>query len=217
MVMQKTALLIGGTGLVGSALLQQLLDDAAYQRVVALGRRLPKVQHPKLEAHVVDLGQPDTYRALLQGEVLYSTLGTTMAQAGSESAQYLVDYTFQYNVAQAAAQNGVPTYVLVSSTGANARSRWFYMRTKGELDMAVQQLGFARVHILRPGPLAGPREVPRGMERFSMGLLKALNAIGLFKTYQPILDTQVAHAMRHYAAQPGTGNYVHEALDLFRI
>lgn len=216
-MMHKTALLIGGTGLVGSALLRQLLDDPAYQRVVTLGRRVPKLQHPKLEAHVVDLGQPETYRALLQGDVLFSTLGTTKAQAGSESAQYLVDYTFQFNVAQAAAQNGVPTYVLVSSTGADARSRWFYMRTKGELDLAVQALGFARVHILRPGPLAGPREVPRGLERFSMGLLRALNAVGLFKAYEPILDTQVAKAMRDYAARPETGAYIHEALELLRL
>jgi uncharacterized protein YbjT (DUF2867 family) len=214
--MSKTALLIGGTGLVGSALLRQLLDDPAYGKVVTLGRRLPARLHAKLQAHVVDLGQPDTYRDLLRGDVLFSTLGTTKAQAGSESAQYLVDYTFQHHVAQAAAQNGVPTYVLVSSVGADARSRWFYMRTKGELDLAVQQLGFARVHILRPGPLAGPRERPRAMERVSMGLLRALNAIGLFKTYRPILDTQVAEAMRVYAARPETGNFVHEAAELFQ-
>jgi uncharacterized protein YbjT (DUF2867 family) len=214
--MSKTALLIGATGLVGSALLRQLLDDPAYSRVVALGRRAPAVQHPKLQAHVVDLGAPDSYRALLQGDVLFSSLGTTKARAGSESAQYRVDYTFQHNVAQAAAQNGVPTYVLVSSVGADARSRWFYMRTKGELDLAVQQLGYARVHILRPGPLAGPRERPRAMERVSMGLLRALNAIGLFKTYRPILDTQVAQAMRTYAARPESGNFVHEAATLFQ-
>lgn len=215
--MAKTALLIGGTGLVGSALLRQLLDDPAYGRVIAFGRRAPQLQHPKLEAHVVDLGQPDSYKALLKGDVLFSSLGTTKAQAGSEAAQYEVDYTFQYRVAQAAAQAGVPTYVLVSSVGADAGSRWFYMRMKGELDDAVQLLGFPRVHVLRPGPLAGPRAQPRGMEKFSMALLRALNAIGLFKTYRPILDTQVAAAMRAYAARPENGNFVHEALELFEI
>jgi uncharacterized protein YbjT (DUF2867 family) len=215
--MAKTALLIGGTGLVGSALLRQLLDDPAYGRVIAFGRRAPQLQHPKLEAHVVDLGQPDSYKALLKGDVLFSSLGTTKAQAGSEAAQYEVDYTFQYRFAQAAAQAGVPTYVLVSSVGADAGSRWFYMRMKGELDDAVQLLGFPRVHVLRPGPLAGPRAQPRGMEKFSMALLRALNAIGLFKTYRPILDTQVAAAMRAYAARPENGNFVHEALELFEI
>jgi len=191
----STALLIGATGLCGSHLLQLLLASPHYTTVRVLARRPTGTQHPKLDEHVVDFDRPDTYAHLATGSVLFSALGTTLKQAGSKDAQYKVDYTYQYQVAQAAARNGVPVLVLVSSTGADPQSMFFYTRIKGELERDVAALPFRHIHILQPGPLEGPRPQTRPGEVLSLTLLRGLNAAGILRSYRPIHGQTVAQAM----------------------
>ena len=123
-----TALVLGATSLVGSHLLNMLLEDGQYAAVKVFVRRKIDMQHPRLQVQVVDFDRPETWHRELKGEVLFSTLGTTLRQAGSQDAQYRVDYTYQHEAARAAAANGVETYVLVSSAGADANARVFYSR-----------------------------------------------------------------------------------------
>ena len=106
---------------------------------------------------VIDFDQPDSWKVLITGDVLYSTLGTTIARAKTKDAQYKVDFTYQYNVAEIAAANGVPSYVLVSSAGATSKSKVFYSNMKGKLEDAVKLLPFKVISIIRPGQLAGER------------------------------------------------------------
>jgi len=82
----KTALMIGGTGLVGSQLLHQLLNDPRFDKVIAFGRRKTGQAHPKLEEHVVDFDAPESWASLVKGDVAFSSLGTTRKQAGSPAA-----------------------------------------------------------------------------------------------------------------------------------
>ena len=213
----KTAIVIGATGLVGKELLKQLLEDAAYEKVVAFSRRDPGLKSPKLELHLIDFGKRDEWEKWVQGDVLFSALGTTMKQAGSKEAQYLVDYTFQHQFAEAASQNGVAQLVLISSVGADANSSIFYSRIKGELDRDVQKLAFDSVHVMRPGPLTGERENPRGGEAFLKLTMGILNSIGLFRKYKPISGTQVAEAMRIVASKSENGAFVHEPLQIFEL
>ena len=112
---QRTAIVIGATGLVGHELVQQLLQDQRFVRVVVLGRRNSGFVHARLEEHLISFDQPEQWRHLVKGDVLFSALGTTLKTAGSKEAQYKVDHTYQLEVAKAAAANGVPVYVLVSS------------------------------------------------------------------------------------------------------
>jgi uncharacterized protein YbjT (DUF2867 family) len=213
----KTALVIGATGLVGRALVQQLLEDAEYAAVHVFVRRSMALQHPKLTEHIIDFAAAATWAKWVRGDVLFSTLGTTRSQAGSTAAQRVVDYDYQFEFAKTAAANGVPTLVLVSSVGADAKSLFFYPKMKGELDRDVQLLGFPHVHILRPGPLVGPREVPRGGEKLGASLIGAFNAIGLFKQYRPIHDQEVARVMRIVAKQGGQSGRIYEPTDLFAL
>ena len=104
---EKTAIIIGATGLVGGALLDQLLDDPAYSSVVIFVRRSTEKQHPKLVEHVIDFAEPDSWKDLVKGDVLFSALGTTRKQAGSVAAQRIVDYDYQFQFAKIAAANGV--------------------------------------------------------------------------------------------------------------
>jgi uncharacterized protein YbjT (DUF2867 family) len=211
----KTAVVIGATGLVGKCLIEQLLKDPAYARVVALTRRATALRADNYEEHVVDFGAPDSYAAWLKGDVLFSALGTTRSQAGSIAAQRRVDYTFQLEVARAAAQNGIPAYVLVSSSGADPRSFSSYLKMKGELDRDVQGLGFSALHVLRPGPLSGERERPRPGEVVAETVLGAFNALGLLRSMRPIRGEQVARAMRRAATLSGART--HGPLELFKL
>jgi uncharacterized protein YbjT (DUF2867 family) len=206
--------MIGATGLVGAQLLEQLLNDARFDKVIAFGRKKTGQSHPKLDDHVVDFDAPESWSALVKGEVAFSSLGTTRKQAGSLAAQKKVDYDYQLAFAKAAASNAVPTYLLVSSSSANPASRIFYTRIKGELDRDVQQLGFERVRIMRPSLLGG-RPQPRGGDRFGSALLGAVNALGIARKYREIPGSVVAKAMVNAALDPDKGTRIYTLDELF--
>jgi uncharacterized protein YbjT (DUF2867 family) len=210
------AVLIGATGLVGSALLRRILADGRFSSVAVLVRRPAGVRHPKLHEHVVHFDAPESFGGLLTGDVLFSALGTTLRAAGSAAAQYQVDHGYQYRTAEAARRHGVPTYVLVSSAGASPRARLFYSRMKGELERDVEALGFARTRILRPGLLDGARSEVRAGERWALRLLRPLSPV-LPASARPIPVEVVARAAVEVAfdTEPGTVRY--EARDLFRL
>ena len=188
------AIVIGATGAVGKELVRALLDDARYTEVAVFVRRDPGVTHPKLTAHVINFEQPDTWRALVTGDVLFSALGTSLKQAGSKEAQRRIDYDYQYMFAEAAHANGVPHLVLLSSLGADSRSSIFYLRLKGELNDAVQRLGFDTVHIVRPPSLIRP-EAKRLGETAVVKILQGLNAVGIAKNLAPMSVDTVARCM----------------------
>ena len=188
------AIVIGATGAVGKELVRALLDDARYTEVAVFVRRAPGVTHPKLTAHVINFEQPDTWRALVTGDVLFSALGTSLKQAGSKEAQRRIDYDYQHMFAEAAHANGVPHLVLLSSLSADSRSSIFYLRLKGELDDAVQRLGFDTVHIVRPPSLIRP-EAKRLGETAVVKILQGLNAVGIAKNLAPMSVDTVARCM----------------------
>jgi uncharacterized protein YbjT (DUF2867 family) len=189
------AILIGATGLVGSKILRQLLEDKDYDSVIVFHRRTTEVKHPKLQEHIIDFDNIDSWKSNIQGTHLFSALGTTIKQAGSKDAQYKIDYTYQYDVAKAAADNGVKSYSLVSSLGADADSNSFYPRIKGKLDEAVQQLPFKNTLIVRPSFLDGDRKEFRLGERIGIFIADIVCKIPGLKKYHPIKAEVVAQAM----------------------
>ena len=209
------ALVLGATGAIGKDLVDLLLKDNSVERVDIFVRREVRIASEKLAVHVVDFDHPELWAGLLTGDVLFSCLGTTIRAAGSQEAQWKVDYTYQYNAARAARENGVPTYVLVSSVGANAKSGVFYTRMKGTLDDAVLALGFPSCHILRPTSL-----IRKGSDRFGekagVAVLKALNAIGLLRSLAPMPTEAVAAAMIRLAQSGRQGAEVITAQDILK-
>ncbi len=211
----KTAVMIGATGLVGSQLLAQLLADQRFAKVTTFGRKKTGQVHPKLDDQVVDFETPAAWSSLVKGDVAFSALGTTVKQAGGQSAQRKVDYDYQLGFARSARSNGIKTYVLVSAGGADPRSRLFYSRMKGELDREVQHLGFERVAIMRPSLLGGDRSNPRGGEKFSSALLGGLNVLGIARKYREIPGAVVAKAMLNAALDPQPGTRIFTLDEIF--
>lgn len=198
----KKAIVIGSTGMVGRQLVELLTESTEYIQVISLVRRPSGYTHPKLTEHVVDFDEPEIWKSLVKGDVFFSCMGTTLKQAGSKPNQYRIDYTYQYQVAQIAAANGVSAYVLISSAGASVSSTFFYSRMKGELDEAVLKLHFDTVNILRPAQLYGDRDEKRSAEKFALKIMFFLNKTGLFRKYRPIHARQLAQAMINIAGNP---------------
>jgi uncharacterized protein YbjT (DUF2867 family) len=190
-------LLAGASGLVGRALLAQLLDED-QATVHALLRRdvpdLPASRH--LVRHMIDFAKP---ARAPRADALYIALGTTLRTAGSQAAFRAVDFDAVVNVARAACESGVKRCAVVSALGASARSGAFYNRVKGEMEAALRGLGFARLVIARPSLLAGARErlgqPARFGERLSLALLGPLGAL-VPASVRPIDAAVVARAMR---------------------
>lgn len=211
------AILIGATGLVGSQLLDQLLADKGYTKVTVLTRRETGKTHKKLIEINVDFDQIKEASVDVTGDVLFSTLGTTLKSAGSKERQYEIDYWMQYNVAEMASNAGVKKLVLLSSTGANADSSVFYSRMKGELDEAVKKLDFNQVSIIRPSMLAGDRKEFRWTEKIFTPIMYALSWIPGIRKYRPIKDKTVASAMIN-AVNKTTSDYaIYELEAVFKL
>lgn len=213
----RTAIIIGATGLVGSQLLKQLLDDHRFQQIIVFVRRSTGIAHTKLQEHIISFDQREQWRHLVKGDVLFSALGTTLKQAGSKEGQYKIDYTYQYQFAQAASANGVPVYVLVSAAMASLDSRIFYSRIKGELEQAVTQLGFRSVRIMRPGMLDGDRRENRPGEKTGLAVLKFLNRFGILKNQKPVPASTVAKAMINVSFDETPGVKRYELGEVFEV
>lgn len=189
------AIIIGATGATGQALLPMLLASPRITQVDSYGRRAPAVvQHAHLQAHTIDFSQPQVWADTVRGDLLFCCLGTTLKAAGSQEAQWKVDYQAQVDFAQAARAGGVRTLVLMSAAGADAGSRFFYTRMKGQLEQAITALDFPQLLIFRPPLLIRPGS-DRAGEIWSERILRGLNALGLLRDQKPIPVEQLAQAM----------------------
>lgn len=208
------ALIIGATGATGKDLVCQLLADSQFDEVHVFVRRDVFEKHDKLHVHIVDFERIDEWKDGLKGDVLFSALGTTLKQAGSQKAQWKIDYTYQYEVAKAARENSVETMVLVSSAWATADSMVFYTRMKGQLEEDVKKLGFRSLTIVRPPSLIR-KDTDRFGERISVKLLLGLNKMGLLKSIRPMPTSLVANAMIEMAKGSKDGICILEPKDIW--
>lgn len=210
--MNHTALLAGATGLVGSHVLQLLLADAGWSRVVTVGRRTTPVRHAKLEQRVLDLGGIGALGDLPRADDVFCCLGTTIKQAGSQQAFRRVDYDFVVGLARAGVRLGATQFVLCSAIGADPESRMFYSRVKGEAEAAVRTLPYRAIQIFRPSLLLGERSEFRLGERIAMAGAPLLRVVlvSRLRRYRPIQARDVARAMVRIAREAPRGPNVFE-------
>lgn len=208
------AIVLGATGAVGLDLVEMLLKDDTFSEVEVFVRRAMPIENGKLITRIVDFKKPSEWQDMVKGDVVFSCMGTTLKAAGSKERQYEIDYTYQLEFAQAAHSNGVPIYILVSSAMANANSKLFYTRMKGELEEAIQQLHFQKEVIMRPPSLIR-KNTTKTDEKVTVAVLKVLNALGLFKKQRPMPTEVVAKAMIVAAKQGVSG--IFEPTDIWNL
>lgn len=198
------ALIIGATGATGKELINQIIQDDDFTEVHTFGRKPLEIENFKLKNHVVDFDHPDEWKELVKGDVAFSCLGTTLKAAGTKENQYKIDVDYQFNFAQIAAKNGVRQFVLVSSYGADPKSKMFYPRMKGELEQKVKQLPFEQITYFQPGMLDRENSERFG-ERLGVKAINFLNGLGILKTYRPLPTATLAKAMINAAKIKSNG------------
>ena len=215
----RTAVMLGASGLVGGFCLRTLVDDPDYTRVVTFGRRqLPALTRAKVAQRVAELGAltPDEFHG---AQDVFCALGTTIRKAGSQQAFRHVDLELPLRAAEQALQAGVEQFVVVSSVGADAASKNFYLRTKGELERELAQLPFKAVHILRPSLLIGKRMEFRLGEAIAMKIAPALDllTLGALRKYHSVRAETVGRAMVAAAKQGRSGAQVYEYREIVKL
>ncbi len=222
---QKTAIVIGATGLVGSQLIRQLVQDPSYKTVYQIVRRAP-VQDIALGSHklqsilVADFSQlENTLQNLdLSQADAFSTLGTTLKQAGSKQAFQQVDYDFNLDFATQVKRLGATHFLLLSATGADSGSFIFYNKVKGRLEQAVEQLGFAKLSVFQPSLLIGLHQDARLAEGLAQKAFQAAKSIiPATWAYRPIEAERVAIAMQRAASLQSLRKVIYSNADMLTL
>ncbi|MGV8943408.1 NAD-dependent epimerase/dehydratase family protein [Thermomonas sp.] len=204
---------VGATGLVGRLVLARLLASPLVTRVTAPTRRPMDMQHPRLHNPVVDFEALPEDAHWWAADAVICTLGTTIADAGSQAAFLRVDHDYPLRVAQLARRHGAQTYALNSAMGAHARSSIFYNRVKGELEDALAALDFRSLVLVRPGLIDGERAQPRAGEGRALAVLQLLRPLLPMK-WRPSRATRIADALVDAVLHPPPGCSVVEASTL---
>ena len=207
----KTAIIAGASGLIGSSLIQKLLNSDDYGQVIALVRKPLNLEHEKLQQQIINFDELAELTDFPKGGDVFCTLGTTIKVAGSKEAFYKVDFTYPYELAKRALAEGADRFFIVSAMGADADSRYFYNRVKGEIEDKVSFLDYRTIYIFKPSLLRGDRKENRPGEKFAQAFTRIIPFIGPWKKYHPIHGDKVADAMMKVAQQDDKGCYYYES------
>tara|TARA_Y100000385_G_scaffold201748_1_gene208939 strand:+ start:5252 stop:5884 length:633 start_codon:yes stop_codon:yes gene_type:complete len=172
--MQKTAIILGSTGLTGSYVLDQLITNENYTYIKLFSRKSTGNKHPKVEEFIVDLQQFESFEKDFTGDEVYCCIGTTKKKTPNKDVYRTIDVGIPTNAAQLAKKNGIKSFAVVSAIGANSNSSVGYNRMKGDMEQAVMDTEIEYTYILRPSFIAGNRQEHRGGEKFGLAVFKFL-------------------------------------------
>jgi uncharacterized protein YbjT (DUF2867 family) len=193
----KKAILFGASGFVGSYLLDELLNDADYEKVMIVVRKNLNISHPKLETIIGNYHSlPDLKRNIVADEI-FITLGTTRKNTPDKGEYYQTDHDYPVLAAKIAKEKGAKSVFVVTAVGANANSGIFYVKMKGEIERDIIALDFEHTHIFRPSMLMGNRKEHRPLEKTFIKIWSVINRIfiGKLNRYRGIDGAAVAKAM----------------------
>lgn len=218
--MERTALLVGATGLVGNEVVKYLLHSNEYKRVTILVRGdYPVKTHPKLLVKKVNFDE-SPFENVEAVDDIFCCLGTTIKKAKTKENFLKVDFEYPIELAKWGAQSDVKQYLVVSAMGADSRSRIFYNQVKGKLEDELKRIGLPRIHIFRPSLLLGDRKEFRLGERVGEYVMKffSFTLVGPWRKYRAIEAKQVAYAMYKKAVGELNESYsVYESDDIEKV
>ncbi|NMM50282.1 oxidoreductase [Marinigracilibium pacificum] len=195
---KKTALILGSTGLVGHHLLNQLLSDDNYSKVISVVRRKSNLENKKLHEVIIDFKNLAKELKQYYADDIFCCLGTTIKKAGSQEKFIEVDYDYPMVAANALKKSGsMQHFLIVTALGADPDSRIFYNRVKGEVERDLKRVNYAKTSVFQPSLLLGDRNESRLGEDLFKGFSKVFGWIfnGPLAKYKPVEAKKVANAM----------------------
>ncbi|MDD9892493.1 MAG: NAD(P)H-binding protein [Gammaproteobacteria bacterium] len=212
----KTALVLGGSGLIGRMLIDELLASGHYGKVTALLRKELSAAPAELDQQIVDFESLLTEQLPLVADDVFCCLGTTQKTVGGDKDKfYRIDHDYPVELAKLAQAGGAKRCFVVSATGANSKSRFYYNRVKGDMERDLKTLGFDALHIYQPSLLIGSREhldqLNRGGEFVGQKLMPLMNPFlqGSLRKFRPTHATAVAQAMCADSGRDSRGVEIH--------
>jgi uncharacterized protein YbjT (DUF2867 family) len=199
--MGKTAIILGASGLTGNLLLQKLLEDNRYESVKVFGRRSLNTNHPKISEFTGNLLELESFQKDFTADEVYCCIGTTAKQTPDKTEYHKIDFGIPVAAAKLCKANKIPTFLVISSLGANPKSKIFYSHTKGEMEQAVLEEKIPNTYVLRPSFIGGKRKVKRFGESVGIVFAKLIKPImvGGLKKYRLIKADNIAKAMIYLA------------------
>lgn len=202
-LLMKKAIVYGASGLVGSYILENLLNNTTYEQIVIVVRKELNIQHPKLKMLIGDFNTLSEVIKDIQVDEVFIALGTTRKKTPDKKQYYRIDHDYPILATKLAKENGAKAVFLVSALGANAKSSIFYTRLKGETEQGIISLNLEHTYIFRPSMILGDRKESRPMERVFIGIFKLINPlfVGELSKYKGIEAEDIAKAMVKSAEQ----------------
>mgnify|MGYP000406048406 FL=1 len=193
----KTALVFGSSGLVGSHVLNQLIQHSNYSKIKLFVRSSIKVNDRKIELIQTDFNNLEQHREEMMGDECFFCIGTTKKNSPDKNEYQRIELDIPKQVAQIAKSNNIKSYFFVSSGYANSKSSGDYLKYKGLVEEEILSLGFSKVGIMRPSFILGDRKEFRLGEKIGIIIFKLLNPlfIGPLKKMKSIHSETIAKAM----------------------
>lgn len=215
---QKTATLLGGTGLIGSHILKILEADNYFEKVNVVVRRPVNFNRSKINGKVIDFNDQDQFKESMKNtDVVFCAIGTTQRKVNNDIHAYRkIDYDIPCNAALYSKENGCKQFVIVSSLGAGGYKRNFYLKLKGEVEDRLKKIGFDSLLIFRPSFLLGSRLEKRSFEKFGKVFFKAISYL-LPSKFKPVEADKVAAAMVAAAKKEFVGVHVFHYREIMNL
>ncbi len=218
---EHAAVIIGASGLIGSHLVEQILQEDYFSSVRILVRKRLPIINPKLQQEIVDFNNIYDYTQKFgEGDIIFCCIGTTQKKVKGDNVEYeKIDHDIPLNAAQIGIKCGYKKFLIVSSVGADPSASNFYLRLKGETERAVKQFKFDTITILRPSMLLGKRKERRPAEKIGQILMQSLALIfvGALNKYHPIEAKDVAKAMIEESKHNNSGFRILEYKEMMNL
>ena len=199
----KTALLFGSSGLIGSNLLENLINNNNYDKIKIFVRGLPSINNSKVEVIKTDFLDLETLKENLIGDDCFFCIGTTHKDTPDKNEYRRIEYDLPVHLAKIAKLNSINNFIYVSSIGANPKASSTYLKNKGQAEEELKKIGFSNLSIIQPSFLVGNRKAFRISEALGIPVMKFLSLffLGGFKKYTPINVEIVVKAMIKIASE----------------
>lgn len=214
----KTAAIIGATGMTGNYLLHEILTDGYYETIRVIVRRPYAKSDARVDVKLVDFADYESLKLAIDGcDALFCNIGTTQSKVKGDNKLYRkIDFDIPVKAARACKETGCEKFLIVSSVGADSKSRNFYLRLKGEVEDALAQSGVKQVHIMQPSMLLGDRKEKRIMERIAKAVMIPVSILlaGSLAKYKAIHGKDIARAMLNASKHdsPGVHRYQYQEI-----
>lgn len=216
--MDRTAVIFGATGLVGSNLLEILLEAKEYRKVIVISRRSLGISNPKLEEILVDYDLLSSREIKFSADAAFCTLGTTQKKTPDRNQYHKIEHDYPLMAARLSKENGVRHFAYNSSIGADLKAGTFYLKTKAETELDISRVGFDQYYIYRPSLITGQRNEKRFAEDISKWIFRLVDPLlaGKFKKYRSISARKIAYSMYRNSLSVEKGQFILESDEIDR-